>query len=330
MGRNWWKRAGIVLLQLLVTAAGVYYVFHEPEKRAQIFSALRHADLWWVLIGWFCYAGVESLATVRWQILLRLQGVRVGWGRTAAMIIIGLFFNLFLPGLVGGDVMRLYFIFKQTKKKTRATLSVAMDRLLGLVSILLLAAAVVGLRYDWLQRSPASARIAHLSLAILAVVFALVIGLFVLVGFDLEKKLPKRMPFREAIGESGRALQIYLRRPWPMLIALALTIVSHLGYYLTFYCAARSLHLAGGKLPAVSDILSIMPLVNTMTGLPISLGGVGVRETMFQQLLGDLAGVSVPVAVLSASLGFIIQASWGLLGGAAYLIFRPAERRSTR
>jgi sugar (pentulose or hexulose) kinase len=74
------------------------------------------------------------------------------------------------------------------------------------------------------------------------------------------------------------------------------------------------------------DFISIMPLVNTITGVPISFGGVGVRETLFQKLLGDLVGMPKATAALSASLGFAIQACWGVLGGAAYL-FLPFGKR---
>jgi uncharacterized membrane protein YbhN (UPF0104 family) len=69
------KRIGIMLLQLLVTAAGLWYVFHDPQKRAQIADALRQADRNWVIAGWLCYSAVEVLATVRWQMLLRIQGL---------------------------------------------------------------------------------------------------------------------------------------------------------------------------------------------------------------------------------------------------------------
>jgi hypothetical protein len=68
--------------------------------------------------------------------------------------------------------------------------------------------------------------------------------------------------------------------------------------------------------------MAIMPLVNTITSLPISLGGVGVRETLFQELLGNLAHVPAAIAAFSASLGFAVQASWGLCGAAAYLLLR--------
>jgi hypothetical protein len=62
------KCFGILLLQLLITVTGFWYVFHDPQKPAQIAEALRYASIGWVLLGWACYSVVEVLATVRWQI----------------------------------------------------------------------------------------------------------------------------------------------------------------------------------------------------------------------------------------------------------------------
>ncbi len=314
------KRIGIILLQLLVTGAGIWYVFHDPQKRAQIIDALRKADRNWLILGWACYSAVEVLATARWQLLLRVQGIALSWLRALAIVIIGLFFNMFLPGLVGGDAVRLYFVFKcAPRQKTRATLSVVMDRLLGLLSILFLAALTVALRFNWLKRSGATLHIAYLVLALLVAGLVLVVLLFGAVGFGFLRKLPNSTPFRQTIMESGKALELYGTHFGVMLVAFAITIVSHLAYYLSFYCADRSLHAAGAKVASMMDVLSIMPLVNTVTALPISLGGVGVRETLFQELLGSLAHVPGAIAALAASLGFVIQASWGLIGAAAYL-----------
>jgi hypothetical protein len=78
------KRLSIMLLQLLVNAAGLWYVFHDPQKRVQIADALRQADRSWVAAGWLCYSAVEALATVRWQMLLRIQGIMLSWLRALA------------------------------------------------------------------------------------------------------------------------------------------------------------------------------------------------------------------------------------------------------
>src|SRR5438067_6935405 len=204
------KRIGIILLQLLVTGGGLFYVFHDPQKRAQIADALRHSDIRWLALAWVCYGAVEVIATVRWQVLLRIQGICLGWLRAGAIVMIGLFFNMFLPGLVGGDVVRLYFVFKLARgQKTRATLSVAMDRILGLLSILFLTALSVALRFHWLNRSGTTLHIVYLVLGLLGTGSVCVLLLFVTVHFGLLRKLPKRTPFRPAIMESGKALQVY-------------------------------------------------------------------------------------------------------------------------
>jgi hypothetical protein len=72
------KCVGILLLHFLITATGFWYVFHNPQKPAQIAEALRYASMSWVVLGWACYSVVEVLATVRWQICLDV--IKNAWG----------------------------------------------------------------------------------------------------------------------------------------------------------------------------------------------------------------------------------------------------------
>jgi hypothetical protein len=97
------------------------------------------------------------------------------------------------------------------------------------------------------------------------------------------------------------------------------TVVAHVAYYTSFYCAGKSLRAVTGHSATLADILTIMPLVNTITSLRISLGGVGVREMLFQELLGHLAHVPPAIAAFTASLGYTNQISWALVGGAVFL-----------
>ena len=325
------KRIGFTLLQLLVTAAGIYYVFHDPQKRGQIAHALSAADWRWLALGWLVYGAVEMIATVRWQMLLRVQGIVLSWFRVAVIVVVGLFFNMFLPGLVGGDAVRLFLLFKSVpRRKTAATLSVVMDRLLGLVSLLFLAVFVVLLRISWLNQAPRTAHITYFAVALLggATLFALL--LFGVITGSGTRKWARRMPLRHAIGRIGKALNLYRAHPTILTGALGLTFVSHLTYYLSYYCALRSLPVPTGNEVRLVDFLSIMPLVNTITGIPISFGGVGLRETLFQTLLGQLAHIPAAVAAVGASLGYAVQASWGVIGGVAYLFIRHRKRRRTR
>ena len=276
------KRVGILLLQLLVTAAGLWYVFHDPQRRAQIAVALKQADGIWLILGWLCYSVVEILATVRWQLLLRIQGIRLSWLRAGAIVMIGLFFNQFLPGGVGGDAMRLYFVFKLAPgRKIGATPSVAMDRVLGLLTLLFLAGMSLSLRFNALTRSSSSLHIVYLALALLGASFVFVVLLFWLASAGLLSELPKVTPFRKVIIESGEALRRYRTHLVTMAFAFLITVAAHLAYYTSYYCAGESLHASAGHAASLADILSIMPLVDTIVSVPISLGGVGVRETLF-------------------------------------------------
>ena len=309
-----------MLLQLFVTAAGLWYVFHDPQRRAQIADALRHVSLSWVLLGWICYSVVEVLATVRWQILLRIQGIRISWLRAGAIVIIGLFFNQFLPGGVGGDAMRLYFVFKLAPgRKIGATPSVAMDRVLGLLTLLFLAGMSLSLRFNALTRSSSSLHIVYLALALLGASFVFVVLLFWLASAGLLSELPKVTPFRKVIIESGEALRRYRTHLVTMAFAFLITVAAHLAYYTSYYCAGESLHASAGHAASLADILSIMPLIDTIVSVPISLGGVGVRETLFQELLGNLSHVPPALAAFTGSLGFMNQAAWGLVGAAIFL-----------
>ena len=314
------KRVGILLLQLLVTAAGLWYVFHDPQRRAQIAVALKQADGIWLILGWLCYSVVEILATVRWQLLLRIQGIRLSWLRAGAIAMIGLFFNQFLPGGVGGDAMRLYFVFKLAPgRKIGATPSVAMDRVLGLLTLLFLAGMSLSLRFNALTRSSSSLHIVYLALALLGASFVFVVLLFWLASAGLLSELPKVTPFRKVIIESGEALRRYRTHLVTMAFAFLITVAAHLAYYTSYYCAGESLHASAGHAASLADILSIMPLVDTIVSVPISLGGVGVRETLFQELLGNLSHVPPALAAFTGSLGFMNQAAWGLVGAAIFL-----------
>jgi len=74
------------------------------------------------------------------------------------------------------------------------------------------------------------------------------------------------------------------------------------------------------------DVFSIMPIVNTLTALPISFAGIGIRESLFQVLLKDLCGFAAGLGAAIGSLGFAMRAVWGLPGG-VLLLRVPGDRQ---
>ena len=122
------------IVQVIVTVGVLVWVFHDRQMRANIPMVIHKADMHWILVG-IASAGVAELANIfRWQIFLRVQKVNVPLARTAMVFMIGVFFNLFLFGTTGGDVVRAaYLCADQKRKKTGVIISVIVDRLIGML-----------------------------------------------------------------------------------------------------------------------------------------------------------------------------------------------------
>ena len=151
------KKTLLTILQIAVTIGLLWWVFHDPEKRAQMAEALRQAKWSWLWIGVGVFFGCTVLATVRWKILLNVQGIDMGWVRTWQLFMIGMFFNLFMLGSTGGDVVKMFLAMREARSnKAAALLSVFMDRVIGMMALILISLGFLYFRYDLLSHSPAS------------------------------------------------------------------------------------------------------------------------------------------------------------------------------
>ena len=315
---------------MLVTAGILYLVFHDPAKRAEMAHALRQANRWWLLAGFAAYGVVEICSGIRWQLLLRVQGIALGWGRVFMLLLIGVFFNFIIPGGTGGDVVKIFYLLKETPgQRSRALLSVLVDRLIGLFALIAMAGVLIAAQWHWLLSSPDAVKYIWTALAILGAILAGLGVSFLLTGFGLIHKLPARLPGRDKLAELALAYNLYGRAWKPTAASFVLSVVSHLGYFAMFYCAAASFS-ATSRIPTFGEFCTIMPIVNTITSMPISVGGLGVREKLFQIFLGDLCGVSDAVAALMSTTGYALNLVWGLLGGLLYLFYRPSEHARLR
>ena len=104
--------------------------------------------------------------------------------------------------------------------------------------------------------------------------------------------------------------------------AFVTTLVSHVCYYTSFCFAAMALRRVGSPAAGFWDVFSVMPIENTLTALPISMAGIGLRESLFQNLLHDLSGVPPAVGALIGSLGFAMKALWSLPGAVVFVGYR--------
>jgi hypothetical protein len=309
------------VLQIAVTIAVLVWVFHDPHKRAQMGVALRMADYRWIGAALACYFLVELTAGVRWWILLKVQQIHLSASRVAGLFLIGMFYNQFLPGGTGGDIMKSYLLLKETPgKATGALLAVVFDRMVGLVALISITGVLVALRYNWLTQLPETQLLVRGLLLILASAVLMLVTSFVVSGFHLAHKLPQRFPGRERVIELSAAYHLYAHHWRATLAAFGASIIAHLSTFATFLCVAFAFRAQVG----VIDFFAVMPIERTISSLPISFAGVGLREKIFQVMLHGLCGVPEAVAVLIGSMSFLVMVACCAPGGIVYLFYKPS------
>src|SRR5207302_11515766 len=226
---------------------------------AQVGQAFGHlrVGLWLAAVG--LYALSQVVSGLRWQMLARPLGFRRQLGRYVAFYFIGMYFNLFLPTSVGGDVVRAWYLDGGSGRKLAAFLSVFVDRFSGLLILLLLAcvaAAVCPVTLKpWITGSvwvtAGCAAAALLSLPWLGRLTA---------RFDSLRRL---------VGN----LRIYLDLPGLLLTTSALSLLVQVANVVIVWLVGQAID---APIPA-SYYWILVPMVTLLTLLP-SLNGIGIRE----------------------------------------------------
>lgn len=323
------KKTLLTILQLLVTGGLLYWVFHDPKVREAMAVAIRDADYRWILAAILTYVVVEFAAVVRWQILLKVQGINLSNGRIAALFIIGMFYNQFLPGGTGGDIVKTYLLWKETPtKKPGALLAVLFDRMIGLIALIIITGVLIFLRYRWLTSTPATSPYVWLVLVVFGSAVLFVVTTFTVSTFNLADKLPGRFPGREKLIEISAAYHLYARHWRATAGAFSASLVCHLGTFATFLCVAYAFRAAIAPI----DFFAIMPVERTISSLPISFAGVGTREYILQVMLSNLCAVPAgapadywfATARLIGLTGFTVILFCCLPGGIVYFFYKPS------
>ena len=315
------KKVLVSVFQLSVTVAVLYWVYHDPNRRAQMVEALRNAEYRWVFMAMLAYLVVEAAAAFRWHVLLKVQNIHLSVPRLLSLFFIGLFYNQFLPGGTGGDIIKSYYLLKETPgKKAGALLAVVFDRFIGLVALVAVTATLITLRYDFLAQKPETRNLLWLLLALLSASVAFLGATFVISGFRLFRFFHAHFPGRDKLIEIFAAYHLYARHWRATLVAFGASIIAHLATFTAFLFAAYAL---GVRVPLI-NFFAIMPVERTISALPISFAGIGLREKVLQIMLNGLCGVPEAKAILIGSLSFVIILISCLPGALIYLFYKPS------
>jgi uncharacterized membrane protein YbhN (UPF0104 family) len=281
----------------------------------------------WLVAATILTAVCISLQLVRWYILVRAVDLPFSLYNAFRLGMVGLFYNTFLPGSVGGDLVKAYFIAKaHPERKTRAVATVLIDRAMGLFGLILFVAVVGG--SAWALGDPIIGGNHELQLM---VEWMAGIAVGSAVGFLLLGLLPQRRVDRFAgrlkwlpkvggsLAEFWYAVWMYRQRLGAVLLGVGVTAVAHVCLVGAFHCASRMFPSAnpGVELATAAEHAVIAPIGFIVQAVPLSPGGVGVGEAAFAGLY-KLSGRPETRGVISR---LALRISEWLLGLVGYIIF---------
>ncbi len=246
--------------------------------------------------GFLCAWMIISL---RWRLLLGVQDIRIGVWEAVRMTFLGQFFNLLVPGLVGGDLVKAYYVSRHTPHKAATLVSVVVDRMMGLTELTFLAtvmatvAAITGLA----NRQELALPIRLLPIVVLALTGALIFVLSSRFRRLLHLEVfYRRLPIAHHIVAAGQAATLYARAPGKLLQAFLMTIGAQVIWIGSIYLIATSLSL---PTPWYQFYLYI-PLIYIISAVPLTPGGVGVLEKMYAVFF--VSGTTTASMVLAMAL----------------------------
>jgi hypothetical protein len=270
------RRGVLVFVKVGVSLALLAYLLSTTDLGALI-RRIRSGDMLLLAGAVAVYTLTIALATWRWRLLLSAQGYRATMGHLSASYLVATFFNNFLPSNVGGDVIRVRDSSRLTGSTTASLAVVAIDRILGLGALYLLAV----LAYVFGGPTVRGLVGALPALVVLGIVFAVMGYVYVTPGVAGKLMAVSRLDaspwIRERFEVAQSAVHVYRERVAVVWLAFAASVALQALVVCYYYEVARSLRIA---LP-LSACFLVVPLCTLVQTVPVSFNGWGIRESVF-------------------------------------------------
>ncbi|WP_428939150.1 lysylphosphatidylglycerol synthase transmembrane domain-containing protein [Fontivita pretiosa] len=288
-----------------------------PRVEVGVISLVQRANPWLLLLSVAIFPVTFLITSYRWYKLLRAIDVQMTLWRAFMINMVGAFYNSFMPGSTGGDVLKAYYASKQTPHRTRAVVSVLIDRVLGLLALVMVGAVAATIQYLLSEHKDDATARACLQVALACVGVMAAVGVLLAVMFQptvrkylgLEYVL-NRLPMQQQVESARQVTRIYRRQPWLVLWALLITIPVHVTVVLSAMIAGFAFDLPI-RWPFYFTAVPVIVLVGSV---PISPQGAGVME-FFAILLTQRQGATVSQAFALTMSIRMVQILWNLTGG---------------
>lgn len=294
----------ILLLSLKLTVSFVLlYIVFSRTGPGVVYSTLKGMSPFAFISAVTLYIIAQFISTLRWRLLLT---EKVSIKKLFSLYLIGSFFNTFLPGLIGGDAVKGFYLYKAIGKGGLTLASIFMDRYFGFVTLIAICMAAYPFGYSYLQGSPAV-----WTLPIIVLIF--IIASLLIFGLRLGNRMM-------ILSEFYDYFHSYRNKKGIIGKALLISVLVQLSGIFAVYILAIGIR---EHIPFIACLV-FLPLIIMFTALPISISGIGVREGAFVLFFG-LIGIRPGVATAISLSWFLTVVAGNLLGFVEYVRYRRGK-----
>lgn len=288
------KKNLILIIRLSVTLILILYLAFKIQL-SKLWSILLQTDVFLFLFASFLYIVSSYLSTLRWRLFISSNSA-VSLKRLFSLYMIGCFFNIFLPGIMGGDVVKILLLRKTTGLK-EAIGSVFTERYIGFFALLLIGVLFFLIFY---RKMPENWSLYLVPLSFMVFIIGTVILYF-------SGKIPILKEIKNHV--FGFTTYLYLKA---FLYSLFVQFTVMISVYFIFLGLNVNVKFY--------EVVVYLPIIIILSTLPISISGIGVREWSFVVFFGTLHGDEKALAV--SLLWFLSVCLASLVGGFEYLRFK--------
>jgi hypothetical protein len=301
-------RLGISLLLLILL-----FKFNKIDVH-ELLGDIKSADKWLLLVGFLIFFFIYLLGFLRWKMLLCAAGINIPVRRLIVSFSGGAFFSIFLPSTIGGDLVRTADLAGHTKKTKEVIATVFLDRLSGYIGLVIVVVLVLLLDSSLLSDKIVLSSVVLIVAILVFVMFVLFNG-FIYSKVNRFLSAPGAGKIKEMIKGLHHEIHIFRHKKKMIASNIALSFAVQVIAPVSVYFIALSL----GVKVDFKYFLIFLPIIGAVTLLPVSLGGLGLRENLFVVYFAKV-GVVKQLAIAMSLLSFAFIVIYGALGGLIYVL----------
>ena len=294
-------------------------------------SRITESSVWLLLAGFLLYGLGLAFTVIRWRVLLHTLGITPSFSELVRLTMIGVFFNIAIPGAVSGDLIKMGYLARQTPgQRTEAILTILLDRILGLLGLFVLAAALIAWSAPQLLSMGARHRAVEVAVLVIGIgSFCALAGVLLL---EFRQKLIKHRWIARLVDAGRRnlpggvvgtikkttdSLELYRNSRRTLLFALMLAVGVHVSLGVSLLTLGRA---AGEQQLRVRTYMLTMQVGNVVGSVPVTPGGLGTRDATVAGILKAFGPRPQNAASLAPLFYSAVMVLWSLLGAIVFAI----------